>query len=307
MKEEFEYRITNGSACVTRILTPGAVCVIPDRLEGVPVAELGDRLFSGMETEEIFLPDSLKKIGRYVFYNCEKLKILHFSDGIAETGAGLFSGCRNIQEFLVHMNGRRSSALKDFVTEFSGRLTVRCFFRHQDGSWQESARLIFPQYYDEAVENTPARIISSSIHGSGQKYRYCFDNGMLRYDRYDRLFAEEQYEESTSAAAEVALGRLMYPLELREDAKYAYERFLRENLTEVMLEKMEDSETFLWMLDRFGQKKAEAAGTFSCGLRPEELDRLIAGASERRQAGILSRLMEFRHRWFRTEKKKFEL
>ena len=39
-----------------------------------------------------------------------------------------------------------------------------------------SARLVFPEHYEEAVENTPARILFTQHHGSGNNYRQCFYN-----------------------------------------------------------------------------------------------------------------------------------
>ena len=36
------------------------------------------------------------------------------------------------------------------------------------------ASLVFPEFYVEGVENTPARILEERIHGTGMKYRNCF-------------------------------------------------------------------------------------------------------------------------------------
>lgn len=49
-------------------------------------------------------------------------------------------------------------------------------------------RLTFPEYYEEAVENTPARIIDTHWHGSGYKYRQCFPETKLNLRLYDELF-----------------------------------------------------------------------------------------------------------------------
>ena len=84
------------------------------------------------------------------------------------------------------------SALRDFVTEINERVTVHVFIQSGQNRMQderdtdsartslasrtfeeengvtETARVIFPEYYDEAVENTPARITVSNIHGAGR-------------------------------------------------------------------------------------------------------------------------------------------
>ena len=37
MDVEFEFKEKNGGACVTKLLAPGAVCVVPESLRGLPV------------------------------------------------------------------------------------------------------------------------------------------------------------------------------------------------------------------------------------------------------------------------------
>ena len=46
MDVEFEFKEKNGGACVTKLLAPGAVCVVPESLGGLPVTELA-RYFRG--------------------------------------------------------------------------------------------------------------------------------------------------------------------------------------------------------------------------------------------------------------------
>ena len=43
MEVQFDLVEKNGGACVTKILSPGAACVIPETLSGLPVTELGDK------------------------------------------------------------------------------------------------------------------------------------------------------------------------------------------------------------------------------------------------------------------------
>lgn len=286
----------DGGACVTKVFSPGAACVIPESLGGLPVTELSDRLFAGTGVEEVYLSAGLKKIGKYAFYNCERLSLFDVHGAATEIGGGLFNGCRNIREIRLHMERGARSGLRDFVTEINGRLTVCFFFMQEDGTEREEARLIFPLYYDEAVENTPARIISSSIHGTGQKYRYCFEDRKVRFDRYDRLFPLEKYEEDVFLAAEIAVCRLRYPAELSEEAKGEYEAFLREHLPELLYQAVKDEDLFSWLFGQFGESLGQS-----------DLDRLILAASEKKKAGISGRLMEEKRRRFGAKKELFEL
>ena len=169
MDVEFEFKEKNGGACVTKLLAPGAVCVVPESLGGLPVTELADKVFSGSTVEKVYLPRTLTRIGR-------------FYGALREVGGGVFTGCRNIRSLTVHMGVDEESALRDFVTEINERVTVHVFIQDGQNRMQderdtdsartllasstfeeengetETARVIFPEYYDEAVENTPARI-----------------------------------------------------------------------------------------------------------------------------------------------------
>ena len=57
------------------------------------------------------------------------------------------------------------------------------------------ARLIFPEYFEDSVENTPARIVCIETHGCGHRYRYCFAGRVFQYRGYDELFPHVQVQE----------------------------------------------------------------------------------------------------------------
>ena len=40
---------------MTKLLAPGAVCVVPESLGGLPVTELADKVFSGSTVEKVYL------------------------------------------------------------------------------------------------------------------------------------------------------------------------------------------------------------------------------------------------------------
>ena len=69
----FEFVEKNGGACVTKILTPGAACVIPESLGGMPVTELADRAVANQPHDTD--PDkdkSMQPIGIQYFMEIQK-------------------------------------------------------------------------------------------------------------------------------------------------------------------------------------------------------------------------------------------
>lgn len=101
--------------------------------------------------------------------------------------------------------------------------------KNQDAGDISHARLIFPEYYEDSVENTPARIVSIETHGCGHRYRYCFQNRVFQYKDYDAIFPHMKVQEPEALAAELAFCRLRYPLGLTETCAGEYRAYLAEH------------------------------------------------------------------------------
>lgn len=65
---------------------------------------------------------------------------------------------------------------------------------------------------------------------------------------HDRLFVYETAEESVTAAAEIAVSRLMYPHGLWAEARSAYGDFLKEHRMEVFLDSLGKNGVFKWLM-----------------------------------------------------------
>ena len=63
-----------------------------------------EHVLAGNEVEEIVLPDSLREIGRYIFYGCGNLKKLEFSDSLMQIGCGAFTGCHALEKWKVRLH-----------------------------------------------------------------------------------------------------------------------------------------------------------------------------------------------------------
>ena len=59
---------------------------------------LPDSLLAESEVTEVVLPDSLKKLGIYVFYNCSSLEKINIPNSVKEIGASAFEGCSKLTE-----------------------------------------------------------------------------------------------------------------------------------------------------------------------------------------------------------------
>lgn len=221
---DYSYEITNGGVRIQRVNSPMPCVAVPEEVEGYPVTELGPYALSGTLVEELYLPSHLKKIGAYAFYNCEKLRHLSCYGRAVDLGAGLFAGTGSLESLDITLFDGEKSCLKELLSELRQTLRVRV---HQ--SQTKEARLIFPEYFEESVENTPARILFVETHGCGHRYRYCFVQSQFQYSMYDGLFPHIIVQEPEPLVTELALGRLQYPLGLSPDHEQMYRGYVAEH------------------------------------------------------------------------------
>ena len=165
----------------------------------------GERLLAGELVERVELPDTVERIGRYIFYGCRNLRALRFSDRLRDIGSGAFTGCRGLRRLDVELTKGKKTCVKEILGDLWQRIDVT-FWRNGTES-----KLVFPEHYEEAVENTPARILFTQHHGSGNNYRQCFYDREMDFRKYDSLFYLARAQEKTGVLTDLVFARLMGP------------------------------------------------------------------------------------------------
>ena len=109
------YRVSGEGIEIVRCFGTDSQVVIPEQIEGKPVIkaapyafsarkdkeeidvqtydtdQIGQRsaeekLLAGDAVEEVVFPNTMREIGRYIFYGCRNLKKLEFSDNLMQIG-----------------------------------------------------------------------------------------------------------------------------------------------------------------------------------------------------------------------------
>ena len=281
----FAYEIKNGCAVVRRCYDFGNEAEIPSEIDGYPVTELGAYAFSahmdreqfwhelgnrtvkiwnpetgeqevsepdaetvpglqGMQVETVRLPEGLRKIGAYAFYNCNALSELHFHSSLKDLGAGLFTGCHHLRRLNVTLDETETSCLKEILIEVPEKMAVTV-------EGQLRAKLLFPEFFEESVENTPARILMTHMHGSGMNFRNSFYMKKLDFRAYDACYYMAKAEEDFDTVLEMTLNRLQYPVGLSEDRREDYESWLNGHLVQAFEKAVEhrDLDTLMWLTE----------------------------------------------------------
>ena len=321
---EFAYEIQDKMVKIRRCFGYGEEIEIPGSLEGYPVVELGPYVFSehleerilteeitagqvfltgegkskalcGSRLREVHLPSTLQKIGAYAFYNCGNLEEFSFYSSLKDLGAGLFTGCHHVKRLKLMFDHTDTSCLQEILMEMNEELYLTLCGEEQE------ARLIFPEFYEEGVENTPARILMTQMHGSGMHYRNCFYQKRFDFHAYDNCFFRARAQERESLVLELAVSRLRFPLGLGGEEKAVYESYLMEHLPEAGAWAVEqrDMEVLRWLIRDFLFDK-EYTGK-------KELLRFILGqAAEQGFTEANAFLLDVLHQHFPAREESFE-
>ena len=257
-----------------------------ERLSTLPPSLCGRRL------RAVILPDALAAIGNYAFYGCDNLKTVSFPASIRRIGSGLFNSCPALSVLVFRQAvSAAPPATPALLQEVLRTVNHEVEVRLQDPSGQDAVRLLFPEYYEEPKENTPARIIEIIWHGTGYQYRQCFLQRKLQYSQYDSLLPAADAQEMPQTLVRLCLDRLITPAELSRVHLESYVSCLRKQPDALWTFLLADQETDLtdWL------RVLERSGYFT----EERLDQMIDQASSAGRADASVYLMDLRRRMFR--------
>lgn len=297
--EWFQYRIEEDHVVIEAYKKDDSVVEFPSQIENLPVTELESYVLSGKNCEEVCIPEGIRKIGRYGFYNCRKLKKLIFSSDFTDIGSGAFTGCHRIRKLEVWMKEEKT-ALREILTEVPEEVCVTLIWKGKDEiEKQKKAVLWFPEFFEESIENTPARILSVQTHGSGMFYRNCFQGKIFQFAEYDKRFETACAWESESFLMELVTARLQYPLGLGVNAQKRYEDFLNEHKTEILKcwVKEKREEALEWILRRYPHTKEQHT----------QYQEIMDYAAKEGTPAIVSQLMDYGRKIFPVKRKSFDL
>lgn len=225
-----------GGARVLRVLGDTPCPTVPDTVAGLPVVEIGPYCFAdkpvkagaalcgadgheitGNFVEEVTLPATVRVLHSAAFYNCRRLRRVSLGAGVESLGSDLFTNCRQLQAFCLRAAADAPTGLKKLLGAVSADITAEL----------DGARLFYPEYSEFLDENAPAHIFNHSIEGEGYRMRQCFTpGGAVDYAAFDASFPQACVGESEDKLCRLALGRLVQPFALGDDARADYEFYL---------------------------------------------------------------------------------
>ena len=123
-----KYEILEDKVVIMGYDQDGLSVEIPEMIEGHAVTELAPYAFSGTDIEEIILPKTVAKIGRYAFYNCKNLRRISFYNTMKDLGAGAFTNVHNVREIEISFVDTKKSCLREFLIELPEEQNITFHF-----------------------------------------------------------------------------------------------------------------------------------------------------------------------------------
>ena len=194
--------------------------------DGAPGAEPGAdgalAELAGAYITRVTLPEGIKKVGNFAFYNATELAELELGSGIDTLGSDAFMNCRSLSRLLLHADPGQKTGLRLLLAQLSSDLEVA--LSGENGVW---AKLLFPEYYESYDEIAPAHIFGRNIVGEGFRARQSFREDVLDFAQYDKIFPQACVDESEATLGRLALDRVRYAAELSEAPRGLYEEYLK--------------------------------------------------------------------------------
>ena len=100
--EHFNWKEEDGAIVITGIKNKEMTeIVIPEQIDGKTVVAIAESAFSGSKVESIQIPDTIKTLGAYAFYNCTSLKNVKLSNSITSILECTFAGCTSLESIVI--------------------------------------------------------------------------------------------------------------------------------------------------------------------------------------------------------------
>lgn len=255
-----------------------------------PVTGCKAKFLGGSYLQEITLPSGISSIGEYAFYNCTALSKVNLCAGSVRIGNGAFMNCGFLNKISFCSLPNAKTCLSGLLGEIQRELLVEFLYGDNRSIW------IFPEYFEESIENAPAHIFEHFIHGAGYRYRQSFQGERLDIEFYDNQFHMAKVEAEPETALRIALERVRHPYHLSKPSEKQYFGFLRENACEAAKLLIQDD------------NPEELSFLASHGILAQDSVRVaIETASKIGRAECLSILLNEQHSRFFTQEKSYDL
>lgn len=217
------------------------------------------RPICGEYPQEIELPDSVITIGDFCFYGCRALRELSIGENVSTVGSDVFMNCKSLHSLIIRANVKKQTILQKILALINTEIEVSFIEiegdleKHYKPGSNEArkddevcvAKVLYPMFTETYELLGPAHIFGLNLEGEGYRARKQFKDDIIDLAGYDQIFYKARNEERFETLIKMAIDRLLYPVDLSEEAKDAYELYISDNecrLMKVLVERDAEEE-----------------------------------------------------------------
>ena len=218
---------------VRRLYGSSPNVIIPDEVDGKPVAGLSAYCFSphrqtdgvipenlteliGDYITEVTIPDTVRIIDDLCFYGCKNLNRISIGGGQISIGSDVFMNCVSLKKIEIRASVRDKTALRQIMNQLRGETEISF----------EDADFLFPAFSESYELIGPAHIFELNVEGHGLRARQCFEDDVFRPGMYDRIFEKAVDNEDAVTLCKMAVCRLKSPYGMKKDITKLYQDYL---------------------------------------------------------------------------------
>ena len=99
---DFEYSaLENGTISIDKYIGNATEVVIPDTIDGKNVTEIGKEAFRSADVTSVVMPQYLRTIRYYAFYDCSNLTSVTIGNSVESIGKYAFAYCSNLTSIMI--------------------------------------------------------------------------------------------------------------------------------------------------------------------------------------------------------------
>ncbi len=197
------YYTADGEAVVIGVDDNLTEIVIPAKINGYPITEIGNNAFCESNVTEIVLPDGIKRIGENAFRYCSSLTTINLPDSISEIGSGAFYECKELVEIVIPKGVTVLEANLFFSCDNLSSVTIpEGVTRINKYAFKYCSKLVMVIIPNSVISididsfsysyNDPNHSIIFALYENSYAHTFAIDNG-INYVFYDGINLTEPY------------------------------------------------------------------------------------------------------------------
>ncbi|MEG0051276.1 MAG: leucine-rich repeat domain-containing protein [Terrisporobacter sp.] len=101
IEEEYTYTLKGRGITIVEYIGNSQKVIIPETIENKPVTKIAAEAFEGKNLVEVYMPNTIKEIGKYAFASNMYLTKIELSSNLKSIPEGMLAFCNKLKELTI--------------------------------------------------------------------------------------------------------------------------------------------------------------------------------------------------------------